>query len=75
VKIVNKYQCTVTVFSHLQNFLDSLAINTSNEDEITAYYAYFRPMKKVSQNIVSGIWGSKSEISGGRFYLLTGGSF
>ena len=46
VKIVNKYQCTVTVFSHLQNFLDSLAINTiSNEDEITAYYAYLRTIK------------------------------
>ena len=56
VKIVNKYQCHVMVISHLQNFLDSLAINTlSNEAEITAYYAYFRTMKKVSQNIVLGV--------------------
>ena len=47
--IVNKCLCTVIVFSHLQNFLDSLAINTiSYEDEITAYYAYLRTMKKVT---------------------------
>lgn len=53
VKIVNKYQCTVKVFSFLQSYLDTLKANhitgesvtISNDADFTKYFDYLRKLK------------------------------
>jgi hypothetical protein len=51
VKMMNKFHCTVSVFSFLQNYLDSLdAGMNSNVDDFFDYNAYFDFLRTLKRN-------------------------